>query len=207
MSTVLDDRIGLDDELFRRAAGTPPRVVRGDRRRVRDQVAIWYRGREMTYGELDRAAKPRWPGSSAARGVRRGDCVGAPVTPSPDIFVVGYWRSSRPGRLRAPRPGLFRGPLSFNLENSRRRAVVATTEAEISTASFLATDLLTMGDGASCADCVSLGSARVENGRLTVGEVNRGCHFGSGAGRFHPGPERAGTRISEGAKYLGVTRI
>ncbi|MBI3878972.1 MAG: amino acid adenylation domain-containing protein [Verrucomicrobia bacterium] len=47
--------------------------------------------------------------------------------------------------------------------------------AEISTASFISPDLLTLGDETFIADSVSLGAARVENGFLLVGE-NRVGH-------------------------------
>ncbi|MCA1684704.1 MAG: AMP-binding protein, partial [Planctomycetia bacterium] len=46
--------------------------------------------------------------------------------------------------------------------------------AEVSTASFLSPDLLTVGDEGFIADAVSLGAARVEDGGVTVAEVRVG---------------------------------
>ncbi len=46
--------------------------------------------------------------------------------------------------------------------------------AEVSTASFLSPDLLTVGDEGFIADAVSLGAARVEDGRVHVGSVRVG---------------------------------
>jgi non-ribosomal peptide synthetase-like protein len=46
--------------------------------------------------------------------------------------------------------------------------------AEVSTASFISPDLLTLGDEGFIADAVSLGAARVADGRLTVAEVRVG---------------------------------
>lgn len=40
--------------------------------------------------------------------------------------------------------------------------------AEVSTASFISTDLLTLGDGSFIADIVSLGAACVEDGQITL---------------------------------------
>ena len=46
--------------------------------------------------------------------------------------------------------------------------------AEISTASFISPDLLTIGDEGFIADCVSLGAARVDRGTLTIAETRVG---------------------------------
>ena len=46
--------------------------------------------------------------------------------------------------------------------------------AEVSTASFISPDLLTLGDGSFIADIVSLGAARVEDGQITVDHVKIG---------------------------------
>jgi len=46
--------------------------------------------------------------------------------------------------------------------------------AEVSTASFISPDLLTVGDGGFIADIVSLGAARIEDGQITVDHVTIG---------------------------------
>ncbi len=46
--------------------------------------------------------------------------------------------------------------------------------AEISTASFISPDLLEVGDESFIADCVSLGAARIENGRMTIARTKVG---------------------------------
>src|SRR5262249_25477184 len=46
--------------------------------------------------------------------------------------------------------------------------------AEVSTASFISPDLLTLGDESFIADLVSLGAARVDDGQITVDRVRVG---------------------------------
>ena len=62
------------------------------------------------------------------------------------------------------------------------RALVAKLGrfAEVSTASFISPDLLTLGDGSFIADIVSLGAARIEEGHITVDHVKNGIRAARG---------------------------
>ena len=95
--------------------------------------------------------------------------------------------------------------------------------AEISTASFLSPDLLTLGEESFIADAVSLGAARVEEGYVTVDEVHvgrrsfignsallpPGAHIGDNCliGVLSTTPDTTPGASAEGTSWLGSPAV
>lgn len=77
--------------------------------------------------------------------------------------------------------------------------------AEISTASFISPDLLTLGDGSFIADIVSMGAARVEDGRITVDFVRVGSRSFVGNSAVIPSGTTLGNNCLIGCLSLPPT--